>query len=234
LFLGLLVYLLAYPAPPARADLITFDDVPKNYNYYEPIPNGYHGLSWNNFWAFPTGGAYLSAGYKGAVSLPNAGENVGSLPASLSSPTPFTLNSGYFMAAFRDGVQLEVVGSLRGVTQYDMSFTINTSGPKLLTFSNAMVDQVVFIPSGGHDVYPYTYRGDGEDFVVDNLSITASPTPEPSSLILLVVGAASTGLAAWRRTRRSGTAAGRRGWRLTDPHERTSPPELPAVIARPE
>src|SRR5215472_2998888 len=84
------------------ADVLTLDSLPDTPGMFlctgGIVPNGYGGLNWNNF-------GYLNAavfpcstesGYGTALtSSPNVGFNILGNPASITSATPFTLESAY-------------------------------------------------------------------------------------------------------------------------------------------
>jgi hypothetical protein len=190
--------------PAARADLISFDDLPGSNG---AITNGYMGYNWSNFRYVNTVTDPISAnsGYaNAAVSGQVVAQGTGGSPNTISSAAPFILNSGYFTAAFVDGMTINVVGTLNGATVLNTSFTVNTTGPTLESFGGVMVDTVTFTAWGGtpHPGYP-AY---GEQFALDNLNTTgsvqsAAQTPEPASLTLFGLAAVCTGAYAWRRRR---------------------------------
>src|SRR5580765_7398651 len=104
---GWVVFLLLLwgsSSPPiARAALLTFDDLTPTPNM--PIPSGYGGLQWNNFWVVNVAITYPpnSSGYfAGMTSPPNVAYNGGGLPAELSNANPFDVYSGHFTAAWND------------------------------------------------------------------------------------------------------------------------------------
>jgi hypothetical protein len=72
------------------------------------VPNGYGGLSWNNFaYLNATVSPYAGSGYGTALaSSPNVGFNLGGNPASITSATPFIFVSADFAAAWNDGLTL--------------------------------------------------------------------------------------------------------------------------------
>jgi hypothetical protein len=180
-------------AAPASAQ-ITFDDL----DHVEAIPNGYGGLNWSNFSAHDGSGAPGSGYNTGRVSSPNVAFNLNANPAELSSLNPFMLNSGYFTAAWNNGLTLNVYGYLDGSQSFFESFILNTTGPSLLTF-NWEVDRVRFVSSGGVN---QGLGGAGAHFAMDNLTINAaqSVVPEPMSMVLLGTGLA--GVAVIRRRKR--------------------------------
>ena len=159
----------------AKAETLTFDDL----SNYAPVPNGYGGLNWNNFNALNTVQelAYDGPnGYtNGVVSSPNVLYNVDANPASISSPTAFTLNSGEFTAAWNDGLQVLATALNTTTNQfYFQTFTVNTSGPTLETFNWANINEVTFSSYGGTSA---GFDGSGEHFALDNLSVSAVPLP---------------------------------------------------------
>lgn len=142
---------------------LTFDDV--SPALYVLIPNGYAGLRWDNF--FIENGADSPGFAVGAVSAPNVAFNGLGDPASISSLTPFTLQSAYFTAVYVDEQQIRAQGFAGGALRYDRTYTVNSTAPTLVTFGYAGIDQVRFSittsPTG--------------IFAMDNLVIV----PEPSA-----------------------------------------------------
>jgi hypothetical protein len=183
----------------ARADVITFDDLPDLGE--APVPDGYKNLHWNNFY-YLNGLNYPGnpSGYgNGVVSPSNVAFPAFGDPASFSSGAPFDFLGAALTAAWNDGLQVQIDGLRNGVTLYSQTVTVNTSGPTLFDFNYLGVDTVLFTPFGGVN---HGYNGGGEHFAMDNVIVRGvTPLPEPAGLTLLGLGAAVAGL-------------GRRRWRL--------------------
>ncbi len=179
----------------AYCQLITFDDL-SVLGVFSVIPNGYQGLNWDNFYVLNTVADQAQLGVNGAVngvvSPPNIAFNGLGNPASISAATPFTLDSGYFTAVWNNGLTLEVIGLNGAATEYDNTYTLNTSGPMLIDFSDASVTEVEFESSGG---VPAGYSfGTGTQFALDNL--TVATVPEPSTGLMFGIG---VGVLGWLR-----------------------------------
>ena len=101
------VVALGLATPGQAQTLINFDDL--NPGFGSQIANGYAGLNWNNFYALNSSVAGPSGYENGTISSPNVAYNAFGSAASISSATPFTLNSGYFTAAWNNGLNLEVI-----------------------------------------------------------------------------------------------------------------------------
>lgn len=176
--------LLAMAAGSAQATLITFDGIP---NSLDTIAPGYGGLQWNNFLVLD-GVKHGASGYTNSVISPNnVAFNGFGAPATFLSASAFTFNSAYITAAWNDGLQLIVTGSLNGVQVDTTTFTVNTSGPTLETFNWSNIDSVTFTSFGGTPNPNFTRTGGGEHFAMDNLTINAT-VPEPSTVFLLGIG----------------------------------------------
>jgi hypothetical protein len=191
---------------PARADVVTFDDL-SDGGGGTPISSPYHGLNWTNFGVLNTVLYPNPSGYKnGTVSAPNVAYNENGLPASISGTSPFTFNSAYFTAAWNDGLNVTVVGKLGGVAVLGDStiFTVDTSGPTLETFDWTNVDEVDFSSIGGSQ-HP-GFITPGFQFVMDNMTINepVASAPEPSSVgMALLLGLGVLGAARrWRLPQR--------------------------------
>jgi hypothetical protein len=180
----------------AQTELITFDDLPANF----AIPNGYAGLSWNNFYAlngvnYNAGDGVSASGYaNGLVSPNNVVYNAEGNPAYIIGGQ-FNLNSAYLTAAWNNGLQLEVQGFVGGTLSYDNTYTVNATGPALINFNYLGVDRVNFISSGGVNA---GFGDSGEQFAMDNLSATI--VPEPTTLAM--AGLSGLSLMLFRRRRK--------------------------------
>ncbi len=189
-------------ATSATATTITFDDF--NNDNVIPLPDTYAGLNWNNFYVIP-GPDYINPASDygdGVVSPKNVAFNGSGRPATISSGSPFTLNSGYFTAPFMDDLTVEVTG-FDGATQlYTTSFVVDTSGPMLVTFDWTGLSKVTFATSGG-TVHP-GFGGSFPSFSLDNLTVDepVASVPEPATWALAIAGFGLAGGALRRRAAR--------------------------------
>jgi len=198
--------LLALAPGVARATVVTFDDLPAA-GLGGPIPNGYGGLNWDNFY-YINGDFDLTSGYfYGIVSPGNVAYNAFGAPAdvmSVSSSTPFFFNGAYFTAAWNDNLQVTVTG-YSGATPVDSeTVTLSATAPTFESFNYAGVTEVTFDSFGGT---PHPgYDGSGEHFAMDNFTYNQrvrSITPEPVSLMFFGTGlVAVSGYVARRRMQR--------------------------------
>jgi len=169
----------------SQTEILTFDDLPypgTGYSYSGglPVPEGYGGLQWDDFW-YLDGVNTPSSGFQtGVVSPTNVGFN-GYDGAPSVSGAVFNLNSAYLTGAWNDGLQVEVQGFVAGVLIYDNTYTVNATGPSFINFNYLGVDDVHFISSGGTQHVGF-YGGIGEHFAIDNMSITI--VSEPSAFTL--------------------------------------------------
>ena len=150
-----------------------FEDLPTPASDGSPVPSGYRGLTWNNF--FYLDGVHYSgnpSGYApGAVSPNNCGYNASGNQASISSSSPFNLFSAWLTAAWNDNLTLEAKGYVSGVLAYDQVYTLSATTPRLVTFDMLGVTEVDFISSGG----TAHYGSSSEQFVIDDMVIDAAP-----------------------------------------------------------
>jgi len=169
----------------AGGQTLTFEDLTPNL----AVPGGYGGVNWDNFYALDTYG-YNASGYlNGAVSPDIVLYNGGGNPASISG-TGFILTSGYFTAAWNNGLTMQVEGFVGGVSTYSTSFTIDATGPTLEMFGWANLSSVTFTSFGGD---PAGYDGIGPHFALDNLTIRAAPAPELTSWVMMLGGLGMVG-----------------------------------------
>ena len=193
----IVVVLIVGGATIAPATTLTFDNIPNVFAYGSPIPNGYGGLTWNNFYCLD-GADSPNTGYDtGMVSSPCVAYNGFGDPASMSG-SPIALNSAYFTGVYNNGLNIQADGYSDGNIIDSADFLVNAAGPTFMTFNWSGVDEVQFTSSGG-TMQP---GGDesGTQFAMDNLTINA-PVPEPSTFLLLCVSAVGLLGCAWRRRR---------------------------------
>lgn len=197
------VAILAAGAGPMQAAMLTFDDLSGTNN---PIPDGYGGFSWGNFYYLDGVNYSSTSGYQNAVVSPNnVAYNAYGNPAFMSD-SPFTFNSAYFTAAWNEGLSVTVEGYLASVLVHTNTFTINTTSPTLMTFDWSGIDELRFSSSGGTD--NPNYSGSGTHFAMDNFVYNegfGGAVPEPTTLAIWST-LTGLGLIAARRRRRKQTA----------------------------
>jgi PEP-CTERM motif len=204
-----LILFVVFVAPnvfvaPAKAATLGFDDLCVGDVFsgvpFPQFPTSYQGFFWKDFFAHNSPSTPASGYHNGVVSAPCVAYDTGNAPPGLgsnaasasfflpSNGTTFILNSGYFTAAWNDGLEVIVTGSLGGVVEDTATFNVDTSGPTFETFNWSNLDEVTIASTGG--THHAGFIGIGPQFVLDNLTVNeaVTTTPEPSSLLLFGTG----------------------------------------------
>ncbi|MBD2524137.1 PEP-CTERM sorting domain-containing protein [Nostoc sp. FACHB-133] len=186
----------------AQATVLTFDDIASTPNF-APIPNGYGGFNWNNFYYLNgsgTRGVSLT-GYKngynnGRVSGDYISFNGYGDPALLSDGI-FDFNSVYLTAAWNNGLSVTVEGFKSGATLYSKTVVVDTTQPTLVNFDYFGIDELRFMSFGGVEPdYLIERGGSGTQFALDNFTFNEKVTsvPEPTLLpAILSIATVSAG-----------------------------------------
>ena len=178
----------------ANASLVTFDDLSGS----EPqIQNGYAGLNWNNFYAVDGENYWTPSGYQAGVESKNMVAFNGYGNTAVISNQKFDLNSAYLTAAWRDNLQVQVIGSLGSKVLYDKTYTLSATARTQILFNYLGIDSVTFKSTGGTDHQGYYQAWNNTtQFAMDNMVINA--VPEPSNY---VAGVSVLGMLvlAWRK-----------------------------------
>jgi hypothetical protein len=175
--------------------VLTFDDV--STIVYEAIPDGYGGLDWDNMTVVDGTWYSPGSGYdNGTVSEDYVALNLGGDPASILVSAgegfpAFDFEGAYLTAAWSDGLNINVVGSLGGSEVYNQTVVVDTDGPTWFDFDYYNVDTLVFSSFIGEET------GLGYQFAMDNFTYT--PIPEPTTMLML--GCLGAGLAGTRKLR---------------------------------
>lgn len=185
-------------AVPASATTITFEGLATS----STVQNGYAGLNWKNVFVQSTVNATASGYVNGVVSGSKVALINPRFVTSISAiSSPFTLNSGFFMAGWNDGLVITALGFVDGVQSYSTSFTVGTAASSFQTFNWTNLSQVSFSATGGVN---HGYSGAGTHFAFDNLVINEAPAvPEPATWAMMLVGFGAIG--AGVRSRRNKT-----------------------------
>jgi hypothetical protein len=175
---------------------ISFDDLSGTIG--TPIANGYSGLNWSHFYTINaaqtavTDSRYATNGYAyGTISGSNVAYYSGGNTAAISSAdgTPFDVVSGYFTAAWLDGLKLTVDTFLTDGSFVSTNvYTLSTTKPTLLQFGFTGIGRIAFDTGGNY----------GYQFAMDDLTVKTGVIPEPSTYCM-ILGLAALGLAVCRR-----------------------------------
>jgi subtilase family serine protease len=142
---------------------------------YQPVPAGYAGLNWTNF--------YVDSGDPNVVvSSPNVASDNDSLqPAMISRSSPFDLISAYITAVFLTNQEVEARGYYQGMLLYDTTNALSDVTATNFQFNFFGVTRVDFISSINFN--PGGYFGVDNMVVVEG--IASGPTPSGSLQVFL-------------------------------------------------
>jgi hypothetical protein len=183
---ALVLTLVAAASSPASGQVVTFDDLGAGET---PVPGAYAvpGLAWTN-WSGLKADTDVGRGAADClVSGTNCAYNLYGTGASITSATPFTFNSGYFMGwfngfagGFGGPVSLTVNGYFGAALLESQTVELNPHAAQLYTFDYAGVDRVDFITNGDQGETWYL----ADDLAFNGVTVT----PEPASIVLLASG----------------------------------------------
>ena len=185
-------------AMPVAAITLTFEDLPApdNMGQESAIDVPYDGFTFSNFDRLDTTSFPASGYHSGVVSGTNVAFNgSGRTASAVSAATPFSLTSGYFAAAWNDGLTIQLTGKLAGATVFTQSFVVDTSHVSFEILDPALIDTVVFTASGGVHHAGWNY-GLGTQLSLDDLTINGTvngtgsgeTVPEPAVWAMMVAG----------------------------------------------
>ncbi|MHC5598405.1 MAG: PEP-CTERM sorting domain-containing protein [Nostoc sp.] len=197
-------------AGQAQGLVLTFDDLGASDDHGNPIPNGYGGLNWDNFYYLttPTYGTNPSGYQNGTVSSPNVAFNAFGNPATASTVSigggEFNFNSAYLTAAWNNGLNILVEGFLGGITKYATTVTVDSTSPTQFNFDFLGIDSLKFTSFGGVDA---GYEGSGTHLVLDNFTYNSETVPEPTTILgLLTVGSFGVALSRKQKQQQKATS----------------------------
>jgi hypothetical protein len=172
------------------AEVITFDSLTATVS--SPVPNGYEDFNWSNFDYLTSTPGELSGYPNGTISSPNVGFNGLGDPASFTSvgDTPFTLTSLFLTAAWNDGLNVAITGSLGGLVLDAETLIVSTAAATLETLNWPGINTISISTSGGTPNPNFATGGSGTQVAVDNITINngTPPIPEPGTLGLVGSG----------------------------------------------
>jgi len=167
----------------ASAEVITFNSLPGNGT---PIPNGFAGLDWNNFYdmnghVLLTPALMTPPGAIPPVSGAFAYNHDGG-PATFSAPNTFTFNSAWLASDGPTPISLEVIGLLDGKAVDSMTLVLYGTVPVQETFNWSGIDSVRFMTQTSASSVPRL------QFALSEMVINSLAVPEPTSTLLLGSG----------------------------------------------
>ena len=200
-FVGFLcaVMLVIGVVASAGATVITFEDVPNadSGTWDNPIPNGYYGFNWTNFYVLHEN-YHPNSGYDNGSIEPGdwVAYNGGGEEASIECSGSFNFDGAFFTAAWNHELNINIKGYRNGNLLYDQTIVVDTSGSIWFDANFDGIDKLVFSSFGGTDA---GLGGSGTHFAMDNFTYCSSCVPLPSTVLLL--GSGLVGFVSFSRKR---------------------------------
>ena len=178
----LLIYVCSISS--SYGSVVTFED--EGTLGLSPIRDGFYGLNWGSFHAQkrPGDSQEDNGYYNGVVSGDYAAWSATNTEINKSGSL-FTANSLFITAAWRDDLEIRLIGNRGGKAFFDKTFRINDDVPTFVLLDYIDIDELVLTSSGGIP-NPNTL-GDGTQFVIDDftfneaVTVHAEPIPVPSN-----------------------------------------------------
>lgn len=156
-------------------ELIHFDDLS---GAEVIIPLGYRGLNWTNFATF-NASTYVTSGYRTVLtSIPNVAYNGNGNSMTIAvgpsaSVKSFSIQSFIVAAAWRNNLQLSLVGYRGSAITYNLTMTLNPTPKILLPLHWDNMHRMTLATSGGTVA---GYGNNGTQIGIDNVCLLTSPT----------------------------------------------------------
>ena len=204
---GALTLLLSGPALAQQT--LDFEDLPCGCNT-TGLPLSYMGFEWSSTWgsckaaSLPT---LNTTGISNGISSGDVGIfNQGGSMVWLTRATPFAFLSAFLNPAWKEGLNITIIGSLGGVEVFTTLLTLDASTLGSLVNFGYWVDELRFSTTGGtvamEGGVPYKSNCEADtactEFIMDDF--TYSNVPEPMSFAL--TGTGLLGLALFHRRRK--------------------------------
>jgi hypothetical protein len=176
-------------ASSLTAATVTFDDITTSTSN-GVVPSNYSGLNWFGFNWIHVSDQGSPTGYEtGTISGSYSAFVFPGSTGTITSPTPFVFNSLYVTAAWRNDLQILIEAELGGTLVFQTiingdPFSANFVSPNILA-----VDTVRISASGGTSA---GLAANLEHVTIDNFTYNEA-IPEPSSVLLLCLGALCIG-----------------------------------------
>jgi MYXO-CTERM domain-containing protein len=163
-----LLGLMAVSDPAESAEVVLDFEDAVTTNYYDTIPIGYGGLTWDSNIHIINVNAISGTGYQygtiGSYSIFNGGSS----SISIAFPSAVDFDGAYFTNAWTASSTITVQGYLNGVALYSTTISPNsTTSPTWFSLAFEGVDELLLIPSlssQGHFVVDdFTYHTDDDN-----------------------------------------------------------------------
>ncbi len=180
-------------SPATGVSVIDFDDIGWFSGYQ--VPDGYGGLDWKNIHVMDVAAMGFSAQYfngyvAGMVSPGTVAHIYDTLqPAQIKSSLPFDFVSVYLTSAWEDNLEVVVEGYLGSELRYSQTVKLSPIEPFLFEANYRGITELKFTTRGGTGAH-WPTRGDGYQFVMDNLSVGSGSVSELTVTIDIKPGSA--------------------------------------------